>query len=67
MRRARSAGDDVVDEVAGVQPEGTDLGDATGRGSRGRGSSSSSDRNAQRTSSHRAQGGQLQQGSSQTK
>ena len=28
VRRARSAGDDVVDEVAGVQPEDTDLGDA---------------------------------------
>ena len=28
VRRARSAGDDVVDGVAGVQPEDTDLGDA---------------------------------------
>ena len=28
VQRARSAGDDVVDGVAGVQPEDTDLGDA---------------------------------------
>ena len=28
VRRARSAGDDEIDEVAGVQPEDTDLGDA---------------------------------------
>ena len=28
VRRACSAGDDVVDGVAGVQPEDTDLGDA---------------------------------------
>ena len=28
--RARSAGDDAVDVVAGVQPEDTDLGDAIG-------------------------------------